>query len=128
MNQEIQDYIIRLFGQIEDAVVDVAPEVLDIALMLTRIGGVQNLVIALAAGILAAAMLPVFTRNKKAMENLPKHSSEHEVRVVTGIISVIIGIIGFTTFAVMFFNVWNWVKIIQPEIGLARDIFLKLTQ
>lgn len=114
----------KLFTGMESLVVKHGQDAIDLGLATVRVTGIASLFEGLVALIIGVAFLVAF---RWCLKYWDRKYSDYEPMQYFGGLGAFIGMVTSACIALsIFFNVWNYVAIIKPEIWLAKKTIDKV--
>lgn len=127
---ELTTYVLELFGRIESGIIDVTPAALDLALAVVRIDALTALIGGLVAMLVAVVFFVIGRRLFKTYQEGRHYGDvyEDEWRPVIGLMMQGVSFVLLVTFSVIWFNLWTWIAVFQPELALAKEVIGMVTK
>lgn len=116
MNEQLQAQLADILKAMQGAAAEYGPKALQLALEVRRWDAIGTIVLGL---LLLAFGLFVASHVKR----LWKNDGPAEIGAPLGVLTLCLWVAaGF-----YLLNIWNWVGVFRPEIALARDLLVKIT-
>lgn len=114
--------------EVKQALIDVAPAALDLALQITRINALQQIVVGLFFAIGAIILVRISVNTHKLINSDDYYQKRRNMEDDTTKVIVTASFGGIFTLvaSLLLLNVWNWFGVLSPELKLARDILSKV--
>lgn len=130
-NSEVQQKVVSILDALQNGAVEVGhtvvkytPDVVDAALMVTRINGLQHLFNAL--GLLVAFIISVIINKYvfKWIKSTHRDNDNFFPHFLFAIIGIELSILGINILNIIF-NAWYWVQVFSPKLYIAKQIIDK---
>lgn len=118
MTEQLQQYAAELV----EAVKGIAPEALALAVQITRINAIGDVVIGVVLAAAASIAIPQLLRLHRAAKADPDSVGLLFAVVFGWFGTVVVGIFA----GICLLNIWTWVGLFAPELRLAHDALTRL--